>query len=43
MIKDFFIHFYAKKGKKKHGKKLIKNVKKMFKKTNTADLKLIRG
>ena len=43
MIKDFFIHFYAKKTKKKHAKKLIKNLKKMFKKGNNADLKLIRG
>lgn len=43
MIKDFFIHYYAKKSKKKHGKKLIKNLKKMFKKTNTSDLKLIRS
>lgn len=43
MIKDFFIHYYAKKSKKKHGKKLIKNLKKMFKKANTSDLKLIKG
>lgn len=43
MIKDFFIHYYTKTRKKsKNGKKLMKNLKKMFKKGNSADLKLIR-